>query len=325
MFAYSLLLVIFILFALLRYKKSYKPFDLKNTLPLRGFLAIGIVLHHTAMKYVEVEDPAFIFSVFKNIGAPIVAVFFFLTGYGLCISLAKKGTSYLDDFIKKRLRSFLPEFLFLSIAMVGVIWLLYDISIKDQSIKLVFDAVTPLPNSWFIYAIIYVYFAFYFSSKISRCNVWKSGVIFSGLILLYAMTLAYFGYTKYLYNSIFSVILGYYVAYFDVYPHNLLIKFQKYGLYVLCAIIGISTFWLDYAAVRFIVINISAIAVYFCVRYYGFPQWKWLNFIGVISLNIYLIHGIFLRWIQLQWNCWILHMQLCIGSSCTIILAESFN
>lgn len=79
-------------------------FSKQATVPLRGLLAIGIVLHHLSLRLVEASpDCHWIWLQFSFWGAPIVAVFFFLSGYGLMVSLITKGQEYLDGFLKKRL------------------------------------------------------------------------------------------------------------------------------------------------------------------------------------------------------------------------------
>ena len=79
-------------------------FSKQATVPLRGLLATGIVLHHLSLRLVEASpDCSWIWSQFSFWGAPIVAVFFFLSGYGLMVSLITKGQKYLDGFLKKRL------------------------------------------------------------------------------------------------------------------------------------------------------------------------------------------------------------------------------
>ena len=79
-------------------------FSKQATVPLRGLLATGIVLHHLSLRLVEASpDCSWLWSQFSFWGAPIVAVFFFLSGYGLMVSLITKGQKYLDGFLKKRL------------------------------------------------------------------------------------------------------------------------------------------------------------------------------------------------------------------------------
>ena len=77
---------------------------MKATLTLRGVLAMGNVIHHISLRVVDATpDDSWLFSQFQFWGAPIVAAFFFLSGYGLMVSLIAKGNRYVDGFLKKRL------------------------------------------------------------------------------------------------------------------------------------------------------------------------------------------------------------------------------
>lgn len=64
-----------------------KDFNIAETLPLRGFLAIGVMLTHLCPHLVS-EAP--LLDDFGLWGPPSVASFFLLTGYGLSVSYMKK-------------------------------------------------------------------------------------------------------------------------------------------------------------------------------------------------------------------------------------------
>lgn len=80
------------------------PLKMENVLPLRGLLALEIVLGHT---YGHAPDSRLLY--FNNrIGVWVVGIFFFLSGYGLMLSLHEKK-NYLRGFPIKRIGSiFLP-------------------------------------------------------------------------------------------------------------------------------------------------------------------------------------------------------------------------
>ena len=67
---------------------------------LRGFAAIGVIIHHISQEPFFQEEG--VLSAFVNAGAYFVAIFFFCSGFGLIKSLdAKKD--YLKGFIRKRI------------------------------------------------------------------------------------------------------------------------------------------------------------------------------------------------------------------------------
>ncbi len=70
------------------------------TMSLRGFVAIGVILHHISQE--EVFQTAGEISIFVNAGYMYVAIFFFCSGYGLLKRLDLRP-GYLNDFLRKRL------------------------------------------------------------------------------------------------------------------------------------------------------------------------------------------------------------------------------
>lgn len=67
---------------------------------LRGFAAIGVLLHHISQE--ELFQNMKVLSPFVNAGAYFVAIFFFCSGYGLIKSLDTKK-DYLKGFIRNRI------------------------------------------------------------------------------------------------------------------------------------------------------------------------------------------------------------------------------
>ncbi len=70
------------------------------TMSLRGFVAIGVILHHISQE--EVFQSAGEINMFVTAGYQYVAIFFFCSGYGLLKSLDTRP-DYLKTFLKKRL------------------------------------------------------------------------------------------------------------------------------------------------------------------------------------------------------------------------------
>lgn len=66
---------------------KYAPFDLTHTLPLRGILATLVVIGHLDN---VISGQTKILMPF-HMATPAVAVFFFMSGYGLMLSFSKGG------------------------------------------------------------------------------------------------------------------------------------------------------------------------------------------------------------------------------------------
>ena len=79
--------------------------SLEVTKSLRGFAAIGVILHHisqeTAFQNANGWNAPGEISIFVNYGYKFVAIFFFCSGFGLIKSLYTKP-DYLNGFLKKR-------------------------------------------------------------------------------------------------------------------------------------------------------------------------------------------------------------------------------
>ena len=99
--------------------------SLDSFMSLRGFAAIGVILHHIS------QENAFQWagggygkpgelSIFVNAGFLFVAIFFFCSGYGLIKSLETKP-DYFNGFIKKRIVKTLVIPYYVSILIYGLL------------------------------------------------------------------------------------------------------------------------------------------------------------------------------------------------------------
>lgn len=155
---------------------SLHNFDLKETLSIRAFAAFAIFLCHTSHNFSSQWT-----SEFGNWGTPSVAVFFFLSGYGLMFSLKHKGESYLNNFLSKRLSKILVPFV-----VVVFVWQSYQLFEGSFSLGGLFRS--PSPFSWFIYALIVWYFAFYVIFRLFK-------KLLVAIIMVWVFTFVYFYFT----------------------------------------------------------------------------------------------------------------------------------
>lgn len=290
-----LMIVTFICMIIYKYDntRTFKPFNLETTLPLRGLLAILIVCHHVSQN--EIGMIPHVSWFFTAIGAQIVAVFFLMSGYGLFVSYSKKGERYLDGFLGKRYSKILPVFIVLSIFCI-VLKLYFGKALTDQFITYAHGQ-TPLPHSWFIYAIIYIYAAFYISAKIGK-NLIQTGLIFLGFNILYVIITNYIlHFASYWYWTIVATSAGYFIGYYEKEIENyarrkLIILFGGViaGLFIsFCCMVKIPQLETLFSELWFVA---QAVSVYLIIRCLGMVNWRIFNWIGVFSLEVYLIHGI---------------------------------
>ncbi len=74
--------------------------SLDAMISLRGFAALGVILHHISQEQIFQEKH--VLSPFVNAGAYFVAIFFFCSGFGLIKSFDTKK-DYLKGFISNRI------------------------------------------------------------------------------------------------------------------------------------------------------------------------------------------------------------------------------
>lgn len=175
---------------------------LKATLPLL------IMLHHLAQKI----DSDMLFM-FKPLGAFICSIFFFITGYGIEISHLNKS-NYINNFFSKRVSKVIIPF-FISILFYQIYCFYFEgaihlntTTITDLLLKGMTNDI--LPASWFIFAILYFYVAFYISCliKLKRTNnkyKYQTSILFL-LLLIYILYCKLHNFGFYWYNSIFSFL-----------------------------------------------------------------------------------------------------------------------
>lgn len=280
-----------------------KPFDKDTNLPLRGLMALLIVLSHIGQK----TDIAIIENFDSNrfdIGAQIVSIFFFMSGYGMMLSYSTKRKQYIKGFLKKRLGTVLPKFILLTVGTILMLHYFVDLDIERQLTDFVTRGITPLPHSWFIFAILYVYLAFYLCALSDRSPIKVANLFLLSSLFYIAVMIKILHFYPYWWVSILSVNLGAYVA---IYRNMIsdFIRKHSFATYSGLVFLLLLTFCiLDIRAYRFPTLRVclllfwylvQSLSCYVIVRTLGFVRWKWLGYCGLISLDIYLIHGIPLK------------------------------
>lgn len=137
-------------------------FDKDATLPLRGVLAVAIMLYH-ACPHIIGDYP--LFNEFGGFwGAIVVSSFFFMSGYGLVFSYNKNGKAYLQGFFRHRFTVLLLPLIIVTMIFQAMrIWE-GTFSMSEILFHLA-HGYTLLPNSWYCYAIVLFYIIFYITFK----------------------------------------------------------------------------------------------------------------------------------------------------------------
>lgn len=151
----SVLIILLLLLLLSLKQDNMATFDLEKTNILKAILPLCIVAHH--MSYMTV------LSEFRTYGTVINSIFFALSGYGLSKNYTLKGEKYLKGFFQKRILKIIIPLL-----VVTLLYIILFGNIKDITniiIALFSKGASPLPYSWFVYVLLYLYSSFYFAYK----------------------------------------------------------------------------------------------------------------------------------------------------------------
>lgn len=181
--------------------QDLQTFSKDKVFALRGILAVLIVAHHLSFQ----TD---LMSAFRPWGAPIVSLFLFISGYGLMVSYSMKGEKYLSSFVRFRIiEALLVPFLLAWALYRAINWSSLP-GIGDAFWILVTRGIPTLPNSWYIFTIVFFYICFYCACKLAPKHI--LGVL-SVLCIAYVFLVQYLDYDRCWYISALAFPLG--VAY----------------------------------------------------------------------------------------------------------------
>jgi len=281
------------------FNKDYLSVD--STRSLRGFLAIMAVLQHISER---VTDSGF-FSILFHVGYMIVALFFFLSGYGLMTQYVKKGRKYFDGFFKNRIL-----YLMIIYLTVTIIFAFFNMAMgEDVSINsILISFINGHPtarHSWYILVQLLFYFVFWIAYII---NPHVEIMFVSTLLGVTFVTVLLFvlGYSPIWCMSNFAFVLGVFWAikkdniFYFVSNHYVLSILVSLSLFILSSMLPniVGRIYLTYQVdnilyTLFRVISSCAITVVclLIMLKISFVSKIW-NFLGKISLEIYLLHAL---------------------------------
>lgn len=154
-----------------------EPMETQTVRSLRGFAAVGVVLHHISQQ--EALQNAGELSLFVNAGYLFVSIFLFCSGYGLYVSLQNKP-GYLDGFLRRRLKYILVPF-YVTTAIYALFLALCGV--KEPPLYWIsgLTGITTLsPFAWYPIVITILYIAFWLFFRKAE----KPAVPVAGLFLL---------------------------------------------------------------------------------------------------------------------------------------------
>ena len=288
MYLFLIVLILLYAYSLVGpFRNNYYLLDKDRTLCLKGLLSIFIIAFHIQF----LVDIPFMY-LFYSWGALVVSLFFFISGYGLTCSYLKKGNRYLNGFIYRRIWKTMKPFLIVTILYI-VVEFMDKGALSCPSLKeMIYRGKTLLPYSWFVIAIIVQYFFFFFSfcyvTTMTRKMVYVLLLTIIGMIIMSNMH-----YERHWWISSLAFPTGMFYAYKESSCNNMLRqrKWRIFFMPIVCMLILIivllkieALFTIVYILIPLLVINL--------ISYVGRKQNKIMMFLGLISYEIYLFHGV---------------------------------
>ena len=265
-----------------------------NTKNEKGIAAILIVLHHLSQR-VEVSGPLVIMG---YTGFVLVAVFFFVSGYGLEYGLRNKP-HYLKGFFRKRILPVLmPYWIVNSIDIV--FYLLKGKVFTPAQYILSYLGIDFITGTWFVAAILLMYISFWIAFRSKESYIIFGMCMMGYCIICFALNL-HSSYTASIAAFVLGVIwnkIGIQVVTWirKMYSLKLLICVGIFGFAFLGRLV-LSSKDVNNQVVQFVLRNLVSVSFVICliaitqkVQFRG----KVLEWLGNISYELYIVHSVLL-------------------------------
>jgi peptidoglycan/LPS O-acetylase OafA/YrhL len=258
---------------------EYTLLDKNDSFLLRGICMIMIILHHTYLDVIKLDNTYYSLlpNYLMDFGYWGTGIFFFLSGFGMYLSLTKnKNIAF--DYYKSKFKKLIYPFIACWIIYLSIDMILGNhVLTYDNLIKFCFFS-KPYSEAWFfkvivcIYVILFITFRTPLSKKIKLLYILIICIIYIG-------AMKYFGFGKYWYNSILNLPLGMFFAY----KYNSIKKINWILVFIFC-IFGF------YISFKFSEVLTSIFFTLICVYIISIIKIKSkvLQYIGQKSLQFYL-------------------------------------
>lgn len=301
-----------------------EPLSLERSKAIQGFAAVAIIVHHLSQ---ELAQKAGTIGFFEGLGVLFVGIFFFFSGYGLYTSLKTKE-NYLKGFLKKRLVTILVPFYLCILVFVAAACICGEKFTLLQLLGVLSGWALINGHMWYIVEIAILYLAFFLIYRLIKnrtaatvvMGMFVLAMMAGSLMLCHGADMSASGWFQgeWWYNSSFLFVIG---IIFSKHSESIR-KIARKAYYLLLvvfagltAVLGLQTaymlrkysYWSEIPGqdpkyldkIRCLSVQLPWIFVFVCfvlllmmkVRF-GNPV---LKFLGSISLELYLIHNLFLQ------------------------------
>lgn len=311
-----------------RYKKDEwndEAFSLRQMKAIQGFVALCIMLHHcgqkTSASWIDKRYYTPGLDFFVPIGYILVAFFTFSSGYGLYKSFKTKENYLKNHFIRKRIVPVILVGYAVSLIFLAARFSLGERITDKKLLWYLTGAKLSNPNGWYVYIIPLFYLCFFFAFRFIKNE--KAALT---VVLVFTIAYQFLGVSidhndwimrgEWWYNSIHLFVVGIFFARHEekIVDH---VK-RHHALYLILGIVSIIVFTVfsEFArgffsyygenwgapdkVLRRIICLISEILASSSVVFTAYVTGmklrignRFLAFMGTITLEFYLIHGLF--------------------------------
>ncbi|MBO4705828.1 MAG: acyltransferase [Spirochaetaceae bacterium] len=270
----------------------------QNSDCLKGIFAFFVITHHLYQSSNLINGGA-LAVILQALGYLSVAVFFFLSGYGLMYSFIIKGDGYISNFIKKRILPFWCIELLLAFIYFVVLVSLDQMPDTFDVIRTLLNLIgkTIIINGWYLQVQMFLYLLFFIVFKMLK--KYQIPIIF-----VCCLGFCFVGYFCYLmstwYESVFAFSLGLFIAKhqkkFDATAEK---KWwlKTVGLLLIFGFMFVASLLAPVSIIKLIAKILSSVVfsllVIFVIKKIKINCWI-TRFFGRISLEVYVLQGIFL-------------------------------
>lgn len=285
----NMIIIVFTLILLISIRKSKRDFISKeDCLTVRGVMSFIIIFGHLAQR----TGGGKLFSQSLKLSAICVGIYFFMSGYGLMEQYAKRGASYLETFVQRRVGE-----LFLRYTLISLIYLIIrNVIIGDN-----YDWFTGITQgrpiiyfSWYILELLLLYMVFYMSGKVLtekyKQFIW---VITGCLIILLNVLFSQIGYGEYWYNSNLCFAIGIYISVYKEEIEIMLKEVNVVAILIIMVVLGIMCFKIHSVWGTQVKCVVGIVALLILLEKIQVIGRLWI-FCGKMSLELYLWQGLFM-------------------------------
>lgn len=300
-----------------------EPLSLERSKAIQGFAAVAIIVHHLSQ---ELAQKAGTIGFFEGLGVLFVGIFFFFSGYGLYTSLKTKE-NYLKGFLKKRLVTILVPFYMCILVFVAAACICGEKFTLLQLLGVLSGWALINGHMWYIVEIAILYLAFFLIFRLIKnrsaatvvMGIFVLAMMAGSLMLCHGVDMSASGWFQgeWWYNSSFLFVIG---IIFSKHSESIR-KIARKAYYLLLvvfagltAVLGLQTaymlrkysYWSEIPGqdpkyldkIRCLSVQLPWIFVFVCFVLLLMMKVRFgnlvLKFLGSISLELYLIHNLFL-------------------------------